>query len=100
VLERRRELGIRMAIGATGRQVVRSLFRQVLLVAGLGICDGLTLAWLSGRLVESRLFGVAVHDPLTYASAVTAMIAVCLVAMAAPARTATHVDPMDVLRGE
>jgi predicted permease len=100
VLERRREFGIRMAIGATGRQVVRSVLRQVLLVASLGICAGLTLAWLSGRLVESRLFGVASHDPLVYLAAIGALIVVSLTATAAPARAATRVDPIEVLRGE
>lgn len=99
-LERRRELGIRMAIGATGTTVVRFVFRQALLVAGVGVCCGLPLARLSGRVVESRLFGVAPHDPLTYCAAVGAMIVVSLTAAAGPARAATRVDPIDVLRGE
>jgi predicted lysophospholipase L1 biosynthesis ABC-type transport system permease subunit len=100
VLERRREFGIRMAIGATGAQVVRPVFRQALLVAGFGVCAGMPLAWLAGRIVESRLFGVAAHDPLTYAAAVAAMIAVSLGATTAPARAATRVNPIDVLRAE
>ena len=100
VLERRREFGIRMAIGASGSQVVRPVYRQAFVVAGIGVAIGLPMAWLSGRVIESRLFGVLSHDPLTYVAAVTAMVVVSLAAAAGPARTAIRVDPIDVLRAE
>jgi predicted permease len=100
VTERRREFGIRLAIGADRSQLMRPVLRQAAALGGAGLISGLTLTWFSGRIVESHLFGVTSRDPWICAAAALVMILVVAFASAAPARAATRINPIDVLRAE
>ena len=100
VVERRREFGIRLAIGALPTGIVMLVLRRAALVLSVGLAAGLALAWSSGRLVESLLFGITSRDPLPYVVAALLMFAVVSLASIAPAVAATRVDPIDVLKSE
>jgi predicted permease len=100
VLERRREYGIRLAIGAAPMGIVKLVLRRAALVLSVGLAAGLALAWSSGRLVESQLFGITSRDPMPYAVAALLMIAVVILASISPAVAATRVDPIEVLKSE
>ena len=100
VVERRREFGIRLAIGALPTGIVMLVLRRAALVLSVGLAAGLALAWSSGRLVESQLFGITSRDPLPYVVAALLMFAVVGLASIAPAVAATRVDPIDVLKSE
>lgn len=100
VVERRRELGIRLAIGAAPTGIVTLVLRRATLVLSMGLAAGLALAWSSGRLVESQLFGITSRDPMPYAVAAVLMIAVVILASISPAVAATRVDPIEVLKSE
>ncbi|MBX9600309.1 MAG: ABC transporter permease [Bryobacteraceae bacterium] len=100
VSKRRTEIGIRVALGATRRQVVAHVVRETALLAGAGLILGLGLAILVGRAAQSQLFGVAPNDPLTLASAVLLLGVASLAAGYVPARQAAKVDPAITLRQE
>jgi ABC-type antimicrobial peptide transport system permease subunit len=100
VVERRREFGIRLAIGAAPTGIVKLVLRRAALVLSVGLAAGLALAWSSGRLVESQLFGITSRDPMPYGVAALLMIAVVSLASISPAVAATRVDPIEVLRSE
>ena len=98
VSQRRREIGIRMALGAGRGQVVRLVVGQGgALVAG-GIVLGLLAAAAVSRIIENVLFGVASVDPLTFTAVTVVLVSVGLLACWFPASRAARVDPMDVLR--
>ena len=100
VSRRRRELGVRMALGAGRTDVVLLVVRQGgMLVAG-GVVLGLLAAAASTRVVASILFGITATDALTFAGATAVLLAAGLLACWLPARRATRVDPMEVLRFE
>ncbi len=100
VSERSRELGIRMALGADRRRIVRLILgdasRLVAIGLGLGTACALPAAPLLGRL----LFGVSPFDPLALATAAAILIAVALAAASHPARRASRLEPLAVLRTE
>lgn len=96
--QRAREIGVRMAFGAGPRQVFGLIVGDGLWPVVIGAIAGLAAAGMLGRLVSSELFGVSTTDPLTYAIAIAALFAGALVALAVPARRATRVDPIVVLR--
>ena len=100
VVQRRREIGVRMALGAERGDIVGLVVRQgaVLVATGAGL--GLLTAAASSRVMESLLYGVATDDPLTFVGAPCVLVVVALVACWLPARRATRVDPMKVLRFE
>jgi ABC-type antimicrobial peptide transport system permease subunit len=98
VAERRREIGIRMALGADRGSVLRMVMGQGLGLTAVGIVAGLAVAFGMNRVLTSLLFGVRPTDPLTITAVVGLMIAVALVACLLPAHSATRVDPMIVLR--
>jgi ABC-type antimicrobial peptide transport system permease subunit len=100
VVERTREFGVRLAIGATRGHVVGLVFRSALVVMLIGAPAGLVVAYLASRLVESRLYGVTPADPGVYATAIAALLAVVFLASLIPARTASRANPVDVLRAE
>ena len=98
VSQRRREIGVRMALGAGRGQVVRLVAGQGGTLVGAGVVLGLLVAAVASRIVESFLFGVTSADPLTFAAVTVVLLTVALLACWLPARRATRIDPMDVLR--
>ena len=100
VTQRTREIGVRMAIGAQQREVLRMVMLGAVRLAALGVALGLTGALLGGRLLSSQLYGVGSRDPLTYAGMSFLLALVAIAASWFPARRATRVDPMIALRAE
>jgi ABC-type antimicrobial peptide transport system permease subunit len=97
---RKKEIGVRMALGATPGAILRLVLTRGLGIVGLGVAAGIALALIGTRLLRSLLDGVEPQDPLTLAGAALALLLVALVACAVPARSASRVDPMVVLREE
>jgi putative ABC transport system permease protein len=100
VTERRREIGVRMALGADRASVLRMVLSQGLRLTLVGVGLGLVSAFAMSRVLASLLFGVRPSDPVTIGAVVGIIGAVALVACYVPARAATRVDPMIVLREE
>jgi putative ABC transport system permease protein len=97
---RTREIGVRVALGATRRQVARLVVRDALVMAGLGVLVGLAAAAALTSVLRSLLFGVQPGDPATYLAVAAILLAVALAAAWLPARRATSVDPVVALRME
>jgi putative ABC transport system permease protein len=100
VAQRRREVGIRMALGAHARTVQRLFVTRGLAIAAVGLVVGSIAALASMRLLTAVLFGVSPFDPATYLVTIAGLATVALVATWLPARQATTVDPAIALRGE
>ena len=100
VAQRRGEIGIRMALGARRDDILALVIRQGAVLVAAGAVVGLAAAAALSRILESFLYGVATDDRLTFIAAPLALVAVALVACWLPARRATRVDPMEVLRFE
>ncbi|HEV8346100.1 MAG TPA: FtsX-like permease family protein [Vicinamibacterales bacterium] len=100
VTSRVREIGVRMAIGATRTAVVQMIVREGLTVALLGVLIGIPCALGAARLVRSQLYGLAPNDPATIIGAAVVFIVTGFVAALVPALRASKVDPMDALRQE
>jgi putative ABC transport system permease protein len=104
VSQRTQEFGVRMALGADDRRILRMVLGQGTLQAGLGVVLGLAmtlgLVAVAGEGIQSVLFGVSAKDPLVYGAVVALVAIVSLVATLVPARRATRVDPMIALRAE
>ena len=97
---RKREVGIRMAIGATGGQVQSLFLRRGLVLTGVGLAVGLLVSAAVMRLLSALLFGVSPFDPVTYVVVVLALGGVAALATWLPARQATRVDPSLALRSQ
>jgi ABC-type lipoprotein release transport system permease subunit len=100
VASRRRELGIRMAIGATPGSLIGLTLAKALAPTLAGVALGLLATRWLGRLAEAQLYEVDTSDPTTLAAAVIAVTMAALVAAYLPARQAARIDPMAVLRRE
>ena len=98
VVQRRQEIGIRMAIGAQRSQVLRLVMAGGLKLVALGIALGLAGALALARLLQTLLFGVTAHDPVAFVANAALLLAVAAVACALPALRAARVDPMRALR--
>jgi predicted permease len=100
VAQRRREIGIRMALGAQPSDVRAMVVRQAIGMAAVGVAIGLAGALGSTRVLESLLFTVRPHDPATFAVVSAVLVGVMLLAAYLPAARATRVDPLIALRTE
>jgi putative ABC transport system permease protein len=100
VTQRTHEIGIRMALGAERRNVLRLIVRQGLRLTLFGVVLGVAGAWALTSFLTTFLFGVAPRDPATFALVSLALVAVSILACYIPARWATRVDPMVALRYE
>ena len=100
VAQRRREIGVRMALGAQRRNIVALVVRQGAALVAAGAVAGLLAAAAASRILESFLFGITPYDHLTFVGAPLSLAAVALLACWLPAQRATRIDPMDTLRAE
>jgi predicted permease len=100
VARRTSEMGIRMALGARSRDVLRSVLREGLFLVLAGIAVGIPAAIGAGHLISSMLFGLTPSDPVTISLATLLLVAVAVLAGYLPARRASRVDPMVALRYE
>jgi putative ABC transport system permease protein len=98
VAQRRREIALRMALGASPRHVARSIVRESLLLAAAGAAIGLAGAAAGGRFARALLFGVAPQDPVTLVTAVAVLLVVVVAASWLPARRAALIDPSRAMR--
>jgi ABC-type antimicrobial peptide transport system permease subunit len=98
VARRTSEFGIRMAIGATPRQIIRPILRNALLLAGAGLAFGLPMTLVLTKVIGASLYGVTVADPTTLFGAGSLLVTAMFFAAWIPARRATKVDPMTALR--
>jgi predicted permease len=100
VSQRRREIGIRLALGAPQSELKRMFMRYALSLTGIGVAIGLVAAASLTRLMSSLLFGIAAMDPLTYAAVPVVLLSSALLAGYLPARRAAAVDPVETLKAE
>jgi predicted permease len=98
VSHKRREIGIRTALGGARGQIAGLIVHQSLALTGIGIAAGIAVAALTTSVLENLLFGISAVDPLTFAAASVLLVATSLMASYIPARRAASVDPMLVLR--
>jgi ABC-type antimicrobial peptide transport system permease subunit len=100
VAQRQREIAIRVALGSTGAAVVRLVLREGLALVGIGLAAGFAGAAALQKTVASQVYGVRPFDPLVIGGVTVLLGMIALAACAVPARRATRVDPIDVLRYE
>jgi putative ABC transport system permease protein len=100
VASRKQEMGVRLAVGATAGALARLVVGQGLRLVSLGIVAGLAVAFVFGRLLEARLYGISARDPLALLASVFLLLTVALAACWLPARRAARTDPMTALRAE
>ena len=100
VAQRTREFGVRIALGAERRAILRDVLGRALRLASIGIVCGMSLAAFATRGLRALLLDVSPFDPPTYVAVSLFLVAVCLFASFFPARRATRVDPIVALRAE
>ncbi len=100
VTQRRREIGIRVALGARPQQVILPIIREGMTLAAGGVALGVAGSFVATRLLASFLFGVQPTDPLTYVTVAVLLLGVALLATYIPSRSAARVDPIDALRAD
>jgi putative ABC transport system permease protein len=100
VVQRRREIGVRMALGARPQQVAIAVMTEGLRLVGSGLLLGLAASWFVMRAMKALLYGVAATDPWTLGGSALVLLAVGLIASYLPAHRAAATDPMTALRYE
>jgi putative ABC transport system permease protein len=100
VAQRRREIGVRMALGAQPRDVIADVMGQGLRLAGIGVAVGIGLALAGTRLLRSLLFGTSPTDAVTFIAVATLLVVIAAAASLVPALRASRVDPLIALRDE
>jgi predicted permease len=100
VARRTSEIGIRLALGAQRSRVLWLVLRQVAILAAAGLAIGLPIAWLTGPVTSTFLFGLDARDPLTILAAAAIMVAVAFVAALHPAQRAARMEALAALRSE
>jgi ABC-type antimicrobial peptide transport system permease subunit len=100
VSRRTREIGIRMALGARPGTILSSILKRTFLLCGIGVLVGAVVTLAAGRALTAVLYGVSSRDPMTYATAISLMAVVALVACWNPASRAVRIDPAQTLREE
>jgi predicted permease len=100
VVQRTREVGIRMALGATDAGVVRMVIRQSLTPVLVGLACGLFASWFVGTLIRRALYGISSHDPAALATAIVILVAAGGLAAWFPARRAARINPAETLRAD
>jgi putative ABC transport system permease protein len=100
VTRRSREIGVRMAVGATASDVTTMIVRHGLQVTAAGLTIGFALSWAAARALSKLLYGVRATDPATFASVAALLASIAVAACWIPARRASRVDPVRVLREE
>jgi ABC-type antimicrobial peptide transport system permease subunit len=100
VSQRTRELGIRVALGARSRDIVRTVLGTSVAVAVVGIVIGAVSSIFAGRLLESLLFGIKPYDPRVLGAVALLLVGLSTVANWIPARRAARADPLAALRSE
>ena len=100
IAQRRHELGIRLALGATAGQTIAGVMRPGMVLAGLGIVAGLALSSVAAKLMKSLIFGVKDNDPATFVAMAAVLLAVAALASLVPALRILKMDPAETLRAE
>ncbi len=100
VTQRAREIGLRMALGASGSSVVRMVVRHGITLTVIGVAIGLVGSWAATRSLKNLLYGVSATDPVTFAEVAALLTLIALAACWIPAWRASRVDPITVLREE
>ena len=100
VTESTRDIGIRIALGASTRQVLGGVIRGALMMSAIGIAIGAVAALAATRLMSGLLYGVRASDPLTFIAVAVVLAAIALLASYLPARRAASVDPLTALHYE
>ena len=98
--QRRREIGLRMALGASNRSVIALMMREGLLLTAAGVVLGTGIALMGGAALRSMLIGIGPADPVSFGGAVLVLLLVGAAASYVPARSASSVDPSTALRSE
>ena len=100
VRQQTRDIGVRVALGATSRHVRRLVLGDAMQVVGAGAAVGVIGAIIAGRLLASQLFGVSPIDPVSLTAATSLLLMIGIGAASVPARRATRIDPVEALRSE